>query len=100
MEKIMPTGVVLVTCLPPTIGHGQLIKFASEYMSMIGTPTDRGKVKVFLNTRPREPMNFERIKALQEYCQKYPNCEVIFNCCDMPQYPKDDDDTDFWLKWH
>lgn len=53
----MTNSFVLMTAMPPTTGHLQLIQFASLLT--------KGTTTVIVNTQPAEPLSFERVAALR-----------------------------------
>jgi NadR type nicotinamide-nucleotide adenylyltransferase len=57
----MQTAFVLMTAMPPTTGHLQLVQFASELAP---------HVTVILNTQPFEPFPDERAAAMREAIQR------------------------------
>lgn len=57
----MPDAYVLMTAMPPTTGHLDLIRFAHKFVSYGG-----GTVNVLVNTQPGEPFPFERVNALRQ----------------------------------
>ena len=58
VESNETQAFVLMTALPPTTGHLQLVQFAH---SLVGY----GNVTVLVNTQPHEPFPFERVDALR-----------------------------------
>lgn len=89
-------ALVLVTALPPTIGHANLIRWASNYMKVFGGHL--GEVNVLVCTQPGEPMCTERFLAIGDFARKLNNVNVHLLHAKMPQYPKDED-PEFWNKW-
>lgn len=55
----MDRAYVVMTAMPPTTGHLQLIKFA-------GRISTEGKVTVIVGTQPSEPYAYERYAALRD----------------------------------
>jgi HTH-type transcriptional regulator, transcriptional repressor of NAD biosynthesis genes len=92
MSKI---GLVLMTALPPTIGHKNLINFAQNFLSS----TDSYKLHVLLNSRSFEPLLGDiRYNALKSVFQNDVNV-IIHHCADdnVPQTPADH--NEFWNIW-
>jgi len=89
-------ALVLVTALPPTIGHANLIRWASNYMKAFGGHLNN--VNVLVCTQPDEPMCFERFLAIGDFARKFDNVNVKFLYAKMPQYPKGED-LEFWNTW-
>jgi len=56
------TIFVLMTAMPPTVGHGTLIQFASMY----GSATNQ-EVKVIVCTQPHEPFSGTRFNSIQKF---------------------------------
>lgn len=93
-KKLTPTGLVLMTALPPTYGHKALIDFARNFMVQIG-----GKVEVILNSRSIEPLDGRiRWQALDDQYQDDYNVWIRHcNEDSVPQNPSDH--PDFWNIW-
>ncbi|UDL16474.1 adenylyltransferase [Microbacterium phage Zooman] len=94
----MTQAYVLMTALPPTYGHMDLIKFAGNLFSV-------DKVAVFLNTQPEEPMVHERYMALWNATEDLNHLEwkpgkyrVEWQNETTQQEPDGDDDA-FWDNW-
>lgn len=96
----MLEGVILMTAMPPTKGHTQLINFAHEYMRGLG-----GTLIVILCSRSQEPIPGKiRYAALIEHywptlTNEYPlDLNIIHHEGDTdPQSPEDH--IDFWGFW-
>lgn len=93
----MSHAYVLMTALPPTLGHLDLIQFAGAL--------NVRKVVVFLNTQPDEPMVTERYQALWDTLvdlnrlegrEKY---DIKWQNEATQQEPIDGDDDAFWANW-
>lgn len=94
-----PIGLVLMTALPPTIGHEALIRFGHEYMKSVG-----GHLVVLMGVLPDEPGGrADHFEALRD-C--FPGASS--NLSDLhftlqfgadPQGPKGPDDDEFWAHW-
>ena len=93
----MTRAYVLMTALPPTYGHLDLIQFAGNLLGV-------DQVVVFLNTQPEEPMVMERYQALREtlydlnrltHSEKY----VIEWQNESTQQEPEGDDEAFWDNW-
>lgn len=84
-----------MTALPPTIGHGNLIKFAANLSD---------EVRVILNTMPHEPYVHERYKALVDFVEhNFSRGHVLIIHINevMPQAPEEcDSPEEFWDMWH
>lgn len=94
-------GIVLMTALPPTKGHIQLIKFAAEYMRTIGS-----SLHVIVSSRDSiEPMDGETRRRLiyEEIDQPWYRANIItyvHQDDDAPQNPPVDGDVEpFWEYW-
>jgi HTH-type transcriptional regulator, transcriptional repressor of NAD biosynthesis genes len=79
---------VLLTALPPTIGHLQVIRFASEL---------EDEVHVLVCTQPGEPYAVERVDAVARAAQDCPRVRVHGFHRTVPQEPGDA--PDFWPMW-
>lgn len=92
----MTQAYVLMTALPPTHGHLDLVKFAGNL--------NVDYVVVFLNTQPEEPMVHERYMALWNATQDLnalankPKFSVKWQNETTPQEP-DEDPEAFWENW-
>ena len=92
----MTQAYVLMTALPPTFGHLDLVKFAGHL--------DVSKVVLFLNTQPSEPMVLERAQALNQALNALnqvsgtPTYRLEWQNEDTPQDPNEDPE-DFWANW-
>lgn len=87
----MRKAFVLVTCLPPTRGHLNLIEFASNFAD---------RTEVILCTQPSEPWHWERAQALSRAMSRLPRAGTIhFNRIhkELPQEPEDA--PGFWDMW-
>lgn len=94
----MTQAYVLMTALPPTYGHLDLIRFAGSLLSV-------DQVVVFLNTQPEEPMVHERYMALWNATEdlnvlqnKPRKFRVEWQNETTQQEPEGDDDA-FWANW-
>jgi NadR type nicotinamide-nucleotide adenylyltransferase len=79
---------VLLTALPPTVGHLQLIRFANEL---------KDEVRVLVCTQPGEPYADERVAAVTQAAQDCPRVNVHGFHRTVPQEPGDA--PDFWTIW-
>ena len=92
----MTQAYVLMTALPPTFGHLDLVKFAGHL--------DVSEVVLFLNTQPSEPMVLERAQALNAALLKLnehysaPVFRLEWQNEDTPQDPNEDPE-EFWANW-
>ncbi|UVG35240.1 adenylyltransferase [Microbacterium phage Cece] len=88
----MSKAFVLMTALPPTYGHLDLIQFAGEL--------DVDRVVVLLNTQPDEPMSRERFLALASAAHKLDTpTEVRWQNEEVQQEATGPDDQAFWDDW-
>jgi HTH-type transcriptional repressor of NAD biosynthesis genes len=78
-----------MTALPPTKGHGNLIRFAKGIA---------GSVTVIVCTQPDEPFVQERIRAITEFSREI-GVHVDYLLAPMQQEPVDENDTAFWDEW-
>lgn len=86
------SAFVLMTALPPTYGHLDLIQFAGSL--------DVERVVVLLNTDPREPLIRDRYNALRAACAKLgPEFRVVWQNEEVQQEPTGPDDQAFWDDW-
>lgn len=90
----MTQAFVLLTALPPTYGHLDLIQFASTlYVD---------KVVVLLNTQPDEPLARERHDALEASVERLSfgdKIEVVWQHEEVQQEATGPDDQAFWDNW-
>ena len=84
----MSRAFVLLTALPPTTGHLQLLRFASEL---------EDEVHVLVCTQPGEPFPAERVEAVRHGASDLPGVRVHGFHRTMPQEPADA--PDFWPMW-
>lgn len=89
-------GVILMTGLPPTIGHQHLIEFASQWMR---AAEPGGAVYVLLCSRGFEPIPGEaRVEAIRRQFRDHGNVVVVHYREDAaPQHPGQH--PDFWRVW-
>lgn len=93
----MRNGLILMTALPPTMGHKYLIDFAVEYISSL---PDGGYVCVLLNSRECEPIPGNvRFQALLDHYSDDKRRRLVFYHYDkdVPQNPSEH--PDFWNFW-
>lgn len=87
---------VLMTALPPTLGHAALIRYAAH----IGQAAH-----IILAIQPDEPFREERIKAISEHIYDYNfhmnSRRVFFHLIDrtLPQEPTKESEQEFWDMW-
>ena len=86
----MRESFVLMTALPPTTGHLDLIKFARA----LG-----GTVSVIVCTQPGEPYVEERFKALLEATRPLTRVIVYHFHQTIQQEPDPDNPEPFWKMW-
>lgn len=85
--SVKKTAYVLMTALPPTKGHFNLIKFAYRLAD---------RVVVIVCTQPDEPFTYERSRAITQACAQYPNIEINLLKEPLEQNP---DAEGFWPMW-
>lgn len=97
---------VIMTALPPTTGHADLIRFANAYARDNG-----GDVYVHLTICRDEPFINERVFALDEFINNHLNTDYTSSTevnlvtdyydVDMPQTPEeyDGNELEFWDMW-
>ncbi|MFS0887004.1 AAA family ATPase [Aeromicrobium sp. 179-A 4D2 NHS] len=82
---------VLMTALPPTTGHLDLIRFASHLAD---------HVTVVLNTQPHEPYSRERAEALRSAVHSIRGDVRVYQIHrTIQQEPNGENDTAFWDMW-
>ncbi len=95
----MKNGLILMTALPPTVGHKFLIEFAREFMYS-KFPKENVTIHVLVNSRDFEPLNdvYRADSLNRDICDPYGDV-VIYSCKrnDVPQTEKDH--PDFWNFW-
>lgn len=86
-RKGTPYAYVLLTAMPPTKGHLQLIRFAETF----------AHVEVIINTQPDEPFVWERVTAIVKATR---GMDVHVNHIhkELPQEPEGNEG--FWDMWH
>ena len=96
----MREAFVLMTALPPTVGHLELIKFASALMSNGSVYYRDYNVTVLVCTQPGEPFPEERFFSLQEAVSTagLTNVRISHFHQTMPQEPGSDAPA-FWRQW-
>ncbi|CAN5531691.1 nicotinamide-nucleotide adenylyltransferase [soil metagenome] len=98
----MTSAWVLLTALPPTRGHLNLIRFAASVCPGGGPgATDDGRVKVLVCTQPDEPFTLERPRAIHDALDQdlRSRTEVIHFAQQVQQVPNGDDEEGFWAMW-
>jgi NadR type nicotinamide-nucleotide adenylyltransferase len=83
----MSKAFILMTALPPTKGHRNLIRFGASLAS---------EVEVIVCAQPGEPYAPERWEAVNEACKAYPNVKVHFLYKRLEQNPEA---PGFWDMW-
>lgn len=88
----MTNAWTLMTAMPPTIGHKNLLKFASQVST---------SVNVVLNTMPHEPYPFKRARAVEEIVSSLPCLTSFHHIYEvLPQSPEETDTPqEFWDIW-
>jgi len=98
----MAKGFIMMTALPPTYGHKQLIEWAREYCYSAGIPT----LHVMVCSKPNEPYRHRWSDlAVEVLTEPYwgdvaalDGKTIIYNFHkDMPDKPEQD--SMFWPKW-
>lgn len=91
-------AVILMTALPPSLGHRYLLDFSSRFLAEVDPA---GLVCVILCSRDREPFTgAERMEALRQATTAGGaggNLRFINHHGDEPQEPGDH--PDFWTHW-
>lgn len=98
----MGRGIILMTALPPTRGHGHLIRWGYELCKQTGR-----ELHVIVGTQPSEPMGKERYAAISDFCRNLVDgspivsewIRVHWQNEEIQQYPSGPDDEAFWGKW-
>lgn len=88
-------GIIVLTALPPTKGHGYLIEFAQRYLA----EHDYGSMlNVIVCSKPNEPIDgFARAKAIREEFGDDKKIWVHHRDGNDPDLPEDH--PDFWNYW-
>lgn len=98
-------GVIVMTALPPTVGHAALIEWAGHFLRSDNDGSHHcGQLYVIVNGRSSEPganRREGRAHELQEHFRRL-GCDYNVNifwdlCDDAPQNP--DEHPDFWNWW-
>ena len=93
-----PIGLVLMTALPPTVGHEALIRFAQEYMQHL-----EGHLVVLMCVLPGEPSiradHFEALRACFPGSNGAYGPHFSLQFSNDPQGPTGPDDDAFWAHW-
>jgi NadR type nicotinamide-nucleotide adenylyltransferase len=84
----MTRAFVLLTALPPTVGHLQLVRFAAEL---------EDETHVLVCTQPGEPYPVERVEAVAAASRDWSGVHVHAFHRTVPQEPGDA--PDFWPMW-
>jgi len=95
------TALILMTAMPPTIGHEYLIDWAETFIHSINPYHGWPYVHVVVGTQPHEPMCEERYEALSAH---FSESEVYVSHLHqvLPQKPDPRygvNDLNFWSKW-
>lgn len=86
----MARAFVLMTAMPPTKGHFNLMNFASR------VSWDGERARVLVCTQPQEPFVYERFIAVRNAAYRTNGVDVVH----QDDTPDDDpNDPDFWPKW-
>ncbi len=90
----MTAAWVLLTALPPTQGHLNLIRFAASL-------DPNGTVNVLVCTQPDEPFCAERVRAVEHAVdfELRRRVRILHYAERVQQVPRGGDDTDFWVMW-
>jgi len=90
-----PVGAILMTALPPSIGHEALVRFGAEYMSHLD-----GHLVVIMGVLPNEPgRRADHFEALRSCFGSYRNVHFSLQFSNDPQGPSGPDDDAFWAHW-
>jgi HTH-type transcriptional repressor of NAD biosynthesis genes len=84
----MTTAWVLLTAMPPTVGHLALVDFARHCAD---------RVRVVLCTQPDEPFVVERAHAVRVALSEWPTVSMHHLHATLPQNPSEA--ADFWPMW-
>lgn len=103
----MPTGLILLTAMPLTTGHEDLIKFSFDFLCQNKFDYTEDFLYVLLSVRSFEPDVSNRIKALQDFCEGYNlNCNynmiklIIHRDDNAPQNENESNSKEeFWNYW-
>lgn len=101
----MTVGLILMTAMPPTKGHGHLIRWAKNYMEAAHGET-RNTIYVMVGTQPSEPMPYERYTAIDKFCKSLrrgdetTEVRAVHFHKEVQQQPKGPDDKGFWDDWN
>lgn len=90
----MTRAFTLMTAMPPTVGHINLIRFTAWLAS---------EVHVVVNTQPGEPYVNERVVALEREINNIGHGNITLHHINktLPQAPEEcDTPEDFWDMWH
>lgn len=95
----MTKALILLTALPPTVGHGHLISWSANFLKLAGA--SKPQLFVMVCTQPGEPMATERFEAVSAFCYKIDTVPVspVFLYATMPQHPNGEGDHSFWTAW-
>lgn len=100
----MTVGLILMTAIPPTKGHGHLIRWAKNYLDA-HSPKTWNILYVMVGTQPSEPMVVERFQAIDKFCNslggngRLTEVKAISFHKEVQQQPKGPDDHRFWADW-
>ena len=96
----MKEAFVVMTALPPTVGHLELIKYASALMSYSSLYYRDYNVTVLVCTQPGEPFAEERFSSLREASERagLGNVRVHHYHKTIPQEPGNNPEA-FWDMW-
>jgi HTH-type transcriptional repressor of NAD biosynthesis genes len=87
-DGLMKRAYVLMTAMPPTVGHLNLIRFAASL--------DVRDVRVIVSTQPHEPFTYERYEAVRDACKDIPGAEAMHLFAELEQDPSA---PGFWEMW-
>lgn len=90
----MHKAFVLMTAMPPTVGHINLVRFAGWLAP---------DVHIIVNTQPGEPYVYERVAALSKAVKSigHQGMRVYHIHKTLPQAPEEcETEFDFWDMWH
>lgn len=86
-------GVILMTALIPTVGHGALCEFSANFMNNYN-----GTLSVIISSRSFEPIAAsQRLAAITEFCNKFKNVNICLHEDDYaPQNPNTEQEWNYW----
>lgn len=99
----MKNGFIMMTALPPTRGHKQLVQFALDYLNFVNGIVGTPMLTLLVCTRDEEPIaTWKRVDAFYTEFADYTTSGRLTVCSfhgEAPQNPKGEDDQEFWDFW-